>query len=324
MRLAALALFVPALCLAQTQEVPRMALDSLHHDFGRLAPDTQAAHRFTITNAGNAPLVIGPVNPSCGCTSTVVGRQTLAPGESTELEVTFNTAGLKGVARRTVEVRSNDPIEASQTLSIEAEVLGDVLPSTETVLLQDLVPRDRRKVSVKLASATSQAIVVTGVDLSPAPWLGVATREAGKDLYVDFDLLARRLPPGKLYGTDTAALHLNNPRPSVVNLSVRWEVRAPVRATPERVAWAEPAGQELLQPVRLESRAHKPFRILSARTSSPLLQVRDLSPRAAASQTVQLLLSAAALPGVYDERAFLTLDTPGHPEFEIRVAASLH
>ena len=323
MRLAALAFFVPALCLAQTQELPRLVVEPPQHDFGKLAPDTRATHRFTLSNTGNAPLVIGPVNASCGCTSTVVGKTTLAPGESTELEVTLSTVGLQGAVRRTVQILSNDPIDASQTVAIEAEVLADVTPSTTTVLFQDLRPGDRRKASVKLASGTSQTIVLGGVDLSPAPWLGVATREAGRDLFVDFDLLARRLPPGRLYGTDTVALHLTNPRPSVVNLSVRWELRAPVRATPERVAWAEAAGRELLQSVRLESRARKPFRILSARTSNPLLEVRGLAPGAAATQTVQLLFSAAAAPGIYDEKAFLTLDGPGHPEFVIRVAAAL-
>ena len=55
-----------------------------------------------------------------------------------------------------------------------------------------------------------------------------------------------------------------------------------------------------------------------------MLQVLGISPRAGATQRVQLLLSSAARPGQYDEKAFLTLDTPGHPEFEVRVSASLH
>jgi hypothetical protein len=34
-------------------------------------------------------------------------------------------------------------------------------------------------------------------------------------------------------------------------------------------------------------------------------------------------MSPVAPAGVYDEKAILTLDTPGHPELEIRLAASL-
>jgi hypothetical protein len=176
---------------------------------------------------------------------------------------------------------------------------------------------------VKLRTGTDQAIHLNDVDLSEAPWLGVATREDGKDLWVDFDLLASRLPSSKLFGDDTVSLHVYNPRASVVNLSVHWELRAPIIAKPERVAWFEPAGQDLSTAVQLKSRDHKPFRILSARTTNPLLQVLGISPKAAATQGVQLRLSPAAQPGTYDEKVILVLDTPGHPEFEIRVAVSL-
>ena len=58
-------------------------------------------------------------------------------------------------------------------------------------------------------------------------------------------------------------------------------------------------------------------------TSNPLLTVTGIRPGAAVRQEVQVQFSSKATPGVYDERAFLTLDTPGHPELEIRVAASL-
>jgi Protein of unknown function (DUF1573) len=298
-------------------------VDSLLHDFGPVGSNTQTSHRFKITNAGSAPLQITKVNTPCGCTSSVVGETTVAPGQSTELAVTFNSAGLKGLSRKTVEVISNDPANPSQIFSIQAEVAADITPEAADVLFQDLVPRDRRKQSVKFTTGTGRPIHVVDADLSEAPWLGVATRERDNNLWVDLDLLARRLPAASLSGTDTITLHVLNPLASTVKLSVHWERRAPVVATPVKVAWAEPAGQELSASVRLQSRDHKSFRILSARTTNPLLQVSGISPRASASQAIQLLLSPTAPPGGYEDKVILTLDTPGHPEFEIRVAASL-
>jgi hypothetical protein len=214
---------VAAICLAQApQGPPRLVPDRLSHDFGQLAPGTRATHRFLLRNAGGAPLTIAKVVPSCGCTSSVVGKTLLAPGESTALDVTFDTTGLRGPAQKSVQVLSDDPANPSLALAFQAEVLAEVLAATDLVRFQDLGPKDRRKASVKLVSTTGQAIHVTDVELSPAPWLGVATREDGEGLWVDLDLLAKRLPPGQRSGTDSIALHLVNPGPSVVQLKVHW------------------------------------------------------------------------------------------------------
>jgi len=152
-----------------------------------------------------------------------VGQGTLAPGESTELEVTFSAAGHPGQNLKSVAVVSNDPAQPVQTLSFESEVMQDVEPAVQEVSFENLVHKDRRKASVKLTSETGLPIHVVKADLSDAPWLGVATREEGDDVYVDLYLLARLLPPGKPSGADTISLHLVNPNPSVVQLRILWK-----------------------------------------------------------------------------------------------------
>jgi hypothetical protein len=140
---------------------------------------------------------------------------------------------------------------------------------------------------------------------------------------VDLDLLASRLPPDKLKGIDNVLLRVSNPNPAVVNLAVHWELRPPVTVTPARVAWAEPAGQERRAELLLASPQHQPFRVLAVRTSNPLFTVSAPSGEAAEQQKLAVLLAASAAPGHYEEKAFLTLDTPGHPELEVRLSATL-
>ena len=106
---------------------------------------------------------------------------------------------------------------------------GAVDPEAEQISFLHLTRRDRKRASVKFTSLTGRSIEVVDVDLSDAPWLGVATREKGAVLWVDLDLLARRLPKDRLSGTDTIALHVQNPWPSVVRLSVHWD-RLPATA----------------------------------------------------------------------------------------------
>jgi hypothetical protein len=311
------------LALAQAPEQPRLDVEAPQYDFGPITPDQPVTHRFKARNVGNAPLAIDRLQPTCGCTSTLVGQSALEPGESTELEVTFNPQGYKGTVIKEVHVLSSDPVAPDQTLTLRAEVQPTVLAPTQRVDFLDLRPGQRRRASVKVASGTAQDLQLTNVDLSEAPWLGVATREEGKVIWVDFDLVASRLPLGRLTGTDSAVLHLANPDPSLLTLQVHWEQRPPVRVEPQRVAWSQPAGQELTATLKLLSRQGKPFRILSARTSHTLLTVDGLATRPAARQTVQVHLSADARPGTYAEKVFLTLDSPGHPELEVPVAAVL-
>jgi len=322
MRPLLLALALPAICLAQAP-LPRLALNITEHDFGRIAPDRPVSYRFRATNTGTGLLTITKLNPTCGCTSTVVGRQTLAPGESTELEVTFNPAGQSGVVHKSVQVVSDDPTGPTRTLNFTANVLPAISPGTQEVLMDNLVRTDRRLRTLTLESGTGAPIHVDNVELSPAPWLGVATEENGKQLRVELDMHASLLPPEKLEGFDTITLRLANPAPYVASIRVHWAMRPPVTVTPARVAWAEPAGQERRAELLLASPQHQPFRVLAVRTSNPLFTVSAPSGEAAEQQKLAVLLSASAAPGHYEEKAFLTLDTPGHPELEVRLSATL-
>ena len=245
----------------------------------------------------------------------------LAPGEATELDVAFNPAGQYGVVYKTVTVESDDPVQPSQVLTIQAEILPEVIPSMDRVLLQDLVPADRRKVTVKLASGTGKPLSVATVELSEAPWLGVAPREVGNDELVDFDLVARKLPLGKLAGLDTVKVHLD-PGGLVVPLQVQWEARPPVTITPARVAWAEPAGQPLTADLVLKHRRGRSFSILSAMTSNPLLEVA-WPRKAAALQKLHLVFAGSAKAGTYQEHVTVVLDSPGHPALVIPVDVAL-
>ena len=322
MRLSVLAPVTAAVCLAQAP-APRLFVAERHHDFGRIAQNTSATYRFKLENRGDAPLHITGVKATCGCTSTVSGKDLLAPGEDTEIEVTYHSAGTVGPVHKTVEVSSDDPAQAVLVLDFDAEVKGAATLSQGRVMFLDLTAKSRPKASVKITSETGKAIDVTAVDLSPAPWLGVRTRVDDREAWVDLDLLAAKLPSGKLSGVDTIGLHVANPDPSVVTLVVQWERRAPVVAVPAQVAWAEAAGREMSAELELHRPDHKPFRILSVRSSNPLVTVAGLDRKAAPVQKLQVLLSAQAPAGEYQETLFLVLNTPGHPEFPVRVGASL-
>ena len=77
-------------------------------DLGVLTGDTIATATFTIHNDGNAPLVFTSVFSDCNCTVADYPRETIAPGTTAAVGVSFNTRGrLPGAFRKAVRLRTN-------------------------------------------------------------------------------------------------------------------------------------------------------------------------------------------------------------------------
>jgi hypothetical protein len=321
MRIPALVLLAPVVCLAQA--APHISFEASHFDFGKISADTKVSHRFKVTNTGQAPLNITRLNPSCGCTSTVLGKWTLAPGESTDIEVTFNPAGFRGLSRKSIQVVSDDPASPTSTLTFEADVVREIMPSTDSVFFQDLVRSVPRKISVKLTSGTERPVELTDAKAPGAPYLATALRRDGKDAWVDITLDGRKIPAGRQLGADAVIVRTTNPKVPSITLTVQWEMRADVTADPLRVAWSEPAGKPLSSKVLLKQVDGKPFRILSWKSTNPSLSVTGSDQPAASRHEIEVVLSADARPGLYTEKVLLTLDDPNQPQLELRVSASL-
>jgi hypothetical protein len=91
-------------------------------DFGTLIQGEVVSTTFRFKNAGNAPLIIKHLIPSCGCTKTNVSKEVLAPGEEALLEVTFDSAGWRGLQYKEVTLRTNGII-SEKSVTIKANVV---------------------------------------------------------------------------------------------------------------------------------------------------------------------------------------------------------
>lgn len=104
---------------------PKISFDKTTHNFGEMMPGKQAKASFTIRNEGQKPLMLRKVKPSCGCTAIMPNKTTLAPGESTTLDVTFTASTHPGTSRKSITVIANDPTQDETTLWIESNVGGE-------------------------------------------------------------------------------------------------------------------------------------------------------------------------------------------------------
>jgi uncharacterized cupredoxin-like copper-binding protein len=105
---------------------PKLVLQQNEHDFGNITQGEEVSHNFILTNSGGDLLKIISVHPSCGCTAALPEKNELQPGESTNLNVKFNSTGRFGKQKKVVRIETNDPNNHEAVVTITGTV---VLPN---------------------------------------------------------------------------------------------------------------------------------------------------------------------------------------------------
>lgn len=315
-------LVIPAICPAQTP-APVIHFEKTHHDFGKIDTERKATYRFKVSNTGQAPLKISRVNTTCGCTSTVLGKWVLAPGEVTEIETSFDPRGYRGLVRKAIQVLSDDPAQPSVTLSFQAEVVQDIMPSTTAVFFYDVQRDAREKKTIRLVSGNGQPVQVKALKSPGAPYLSTISRLEGNDAVLEVTLDGQKIAPGRMRGVDQVTAITGSARMPVISLRVQWEMRASVVATPERISWLGQAGKALQSPVQLKQAQGKAFRILEFRSTHPAVTVKGIGKEPATQYDFQIVLSGSVKPGTYNESVVFSLDDPDQKELTLRVSAVL-
>lgn len=89
-----------------TQAIGEFKFDKESHEFGKIAKGKPVSHDFTFTNAGDAPIVISEVKPTCGCSVAEFTKTPIKPGETGVIKVVFNAAA-SGPFTKSFIIRSN-------------------------------------------------------------------------------------------------------------------------------------------------------------------------------------------------------------------------
>lgn len=112
--------------LKKTQEpLQKEAGSSLVWDFGQVKEGDVVGHVFIVTNTTDKTFHINSVNTSCGCTASEIKKKELRPGESTELEVKFNSKGYHGDISQHVYVNTDGIEQPVIKFTIKAEVVKE-------------------------------------------------------------------------------------------------------------------------------------------------------------------------------------------------------
>lgn len=129
--IATLALALTATALV-AQSGPLIQLDKQVHDYGTIAQGANGECAFTVTNTGDAPLIITNCKGSCGCTVPKCDTAPIAPGQKSTITVKYDTKRT-GVINKSVTISSNAANEPEKVVRIKGMVEGQAPQGTTPV-----------------------------------------------------------------------------------------------------------------------------------------------------------------------------------------------
>jgi len=106
------------------EALPTINFDADFHDFGQITEGEVVNHTFFFKNEGDGPLIISNAQGSCGCTVPQWPRQPIAPGETGEIKVSFNSSGRAGKQDKRVTLTTN-AVPQTKVLNITSTVISN-------------------------------------------------------------------------------------------------------------------------------------------------------------------------------------------------------
>lgn len=104
---------------------PMIQVDKDVHDYGTISQGGNGECTFTVTNIGDAPLIITNCKGSCGCTVPKCDTEPVKPGGRTLVTVRYDTTRI-GAINKSVNISSNATNEPEKTVRIKGTVIAGV------------------------------------------------------------------------------------------------------------------------------------------------------------------------------------------------------
>jgi hypothetical protein len=229
---------------------------------------------------------------------------------------------MRGGVRKSIEVVCNDPKTPAVSLTLEAEVVQEIMPSVESVYFHLAPKSGTTRSTVKYASGNAEPVQIVDVKAPGAPFITFSSRPEGKDLVLEVAFDGRKVPAGQFRGVESATVRFTNPRMSQLPLNIQWDLKPSISATPVELVFQDAPGKELRQKLTLKQADGKPFRVTAARPSLQGMRVEGLNQKGG-NMDLTVILPATLKAGRYSEILSLSTDDPDQPELTVRVIALL-
>jgi hypothetical protein len=132
---------------APEERFPRAVVPEPVYDFGVMDPLQTATHAFVIHNHGAGPLRLRRGSTTCKCTLSEIDRRVIAPGESAEVALSWNTGRKYERYDHRATVLTNDPQQPELQLRIRGVVRADLRAEPQELILARVEPNKPSRIS---------------------------------------------------------------------------------------------------------------------------------------------------------------------------------
>ncbi len=284
-----LAVLLPLVAFAgpKLQVVPEV------YDLGRLpAGDTPVPFEFVIKNVGDEELKITNVRAYCGCTTTELAANTLAPNEEVVLRGELKTRGIEGATSKSIAISSNDPHASPKIIKIVAR-----LPYSQAGLR--IAPRGGRtfayrmvnnkvvqlRAALRIENCDPQnAAEITAIDL-PEGWQTTAALPIAvpPEASERIDIIKPLDDEPDSFDNLPIVIHTNHPESPILNGTIVYRTVT----LPPTSANQTPAEQTAIDAIREQARKNLAERRQQQQSTTPQIPVAETAnpkPEPAATQ----------------------------------------
>lgn len=160
---------------------PRLRLSKTAKDFGVVLPGAMLSTSFVLHNDGGTPLIISNLDTSCGCTPAEITRETIPPGETSEIRVESRVPSHPGMVSHAIFFETNDPSHKKVSLPLSAKAAWPISADPVKVHLPSIPVGTESTRPLELfesaSSMNDSKIRVEKIETS-APWVDVVLKES--------------------------------------------------------------------------------------------------------------------------------------------------
>jgi hypothetical protein len=114
--------YFPPLSSDELRKAPQLKFENSNVEFGRVRQNATTTRELTFSNTGKKELSIKALQGNCTCITASAAKQSLKPGESSKVSISFNPKDRKGTQTKAVTIYSNDPQNPVQRITFSAYV----------------------------------------------------------------------------------------------------------------------------------------------------------------------------------------------------------
>lgn len=96
-------------------------------DFGVMHRNTEGEHAFKIRNTGTGPLRLKVTGSTCKCTVGELANDSIAPGEESEIKLSWKTRSVSSEFAQTATIQTNDPNNVEIKLSVHGALVESLI-----------------------------------------------------------------------------------------------------------------------------------------------------------------------------------------------------